>query len=267
MQKATSNVITHSGYTDHIHQNIYEFMVNNGGPSNSIKTLADAKKAWAPIFSKWNLTKRGLKHEGWTFDSTDYDTFIRKGADKFIKPSPSLRSTLLSLPQKKVLFTNSPEASARECLSLLGVLDCFEFIAGTDFQNNEHCKPELEAFEKVLEKLSVKKGDEHKICYFEDSFKNLERGREMGMRTVFVRSETLEKEGRDGSETDRFDVVLNDVGLDLKEKVRGAPSSRLRTQQLLLYFILLTRSIRCFAPLLGLDRSALDFGEATPSVK
>ena len=224
MQKATSNVITHSGYTDHIHQNIYEFMVNNGGPSNSIKTLADAKKAWAPIFSKWNLTKRGLKHEGWTFDSTDYDTFIRKGADKFIKPSPSLRSTLLSLPQKKVLFTNSPEASARECLSLLGVLDCFEFIAGTDFQNNEHCKPELEAFEKVLEKLNVKKGDEHKICYFEDSFKNLERGREMGMRTVFVRSETLEKEGRDGSETDRFDVVLNDVGLDLKEKVRGAPS-------------------------------------------
>ncbi|GMH72909.1 hypothetical protein TL16_g06039 [Triparma laevis f. inornata] len=192
-------------------------MLNHGGPSGSIKTLSDAKAAWPPIFSKWNLTKVGLIKEGWKFDSKEYDTFVREGPSAFIKPDPVLRKTLLSLPQKKVLFTNSPEESATECLELLGVRDLFTGILGTDFQNNLHCKPSPQSFLNVLEFLGIEKGEEWKIAYFEDSFKNMLQGHRMGMKTIFVESETLGKEGRGREELSQFDVVLTNVGSELKE--------------------------------------------------
>ena len=63
----------------------------------------------------------------------------------------------------------------------------------------------------------MNKGEEHKVCYFEDSFKNLEQGKKMGMKTVLVAGETLEKEGRGSQETNMFDVVLQDIGKELRE--------------------------------------------------
>lgn len=209
-----------NGYEDHIHANIFRYMVQaKGGKFDQITTIEEAKFYWRPIFEKYNLTKRGLLGEGYVFDIVEYDRFIRQGADKFIRKDPELREFLKSLPQKrKVIFTNAPEESANEVLQLLGVADLFEAVLGTDFLEHRICKPEKEAFESVLNHLGVKRSDYNRVCYFEDSFKNLMAGKELGFTTVFVSSTTLECEGRSKDELSNFDAVIkNKVGMGLKK--------------------------------------------------
>ena len=211
------------GYEESIHNNIFQFMVDKqGGKFDGIDTIEQAKMIWKPIFDKYNLTKRGLLGEGFEFDGREYDTYIRRGADKYIREDPELRKFLLSLPKasRKIIFTNAPETSANEILSLLGVQDIFEIVIGTDFFNNEICKPELGTFTKVLDGyLNLPKDQYHRVCYFEDSFKNLLVGKKLGLTTVFVQSETLINEGRTIEDLqEQFDaVIVGKVGMGLKE--------------------------------------------------
>lgn len=205
------------GYEDEIHANIFRFMVEStGGKFGAIDSLATAQQVWQPIFTKYNLTKRGLLAEGYLFDGRQYDQYIRQGANKFIRKDPELRDVLLSLPQRKVIFTNAPESSANEILDLLGVADLFEAVLGADlFLHNEICKPERAAFDKLLDYVQV---PPEKICYFEDSFQNLIAGKELGMATVFVTSETLNNEGRSVKELEKFDAVIHrQVNKSLRE--------------------------------------------------
>lgn len=207
------------GYEEEIHANIFRYMAEQtGGKFDDIKSVEEAERVWTPIFAKYNLTKRGLIGEGYIFDGNAYDTFIRRGAEKYIKADPGLREFLISLPQqRKVIFTNAPESSAHEILGLLGVADLFECVLGTEFLENKICKPERAAFDKALSFLKVP-ADE--TCYFEDSFKNLVAGKELGMQTVFVTSATLKNEGRSLAELSQFDAVVEKkVGISLKEKL------------------------------------------------
>lgn len=209
-----------NGYEDNIHDNIFAFMVQaTGGKFDQISTIEEAKYYWRPIFEKYNLTKRGLLGEGYVFDNAEYDKFIRQGASKFIQKDPGLRKFLQSLPQKrKVIFTNAPEESVHEILDLLGVSDLFETVLGTEFLENKVCKPEKEAFVRVLSHLRVPASEYKRVCYFEDSFKNLVAGKNLGFTTVFVSSSTLASEGRSADELSQFDAVVEKkVGMDLKE--------------------------------------------------
>jgi pyrimidine 5'-nucleotidase len=195
------------GYEEHIHDNIFRFMVEQkGGKFDAIDCLETARQVWQPIFAKYNLTKRGLIGEGYVFDGIYYDTFVRQGAAKYIGKDPELRRFLKSLPQPKVIFTNAPESSAHEILDLLGVADLFEAVLGTGFLQDKVCKPEAQSFDKLLKHIKVLP---HRICYFEDSFKNLLAGKKLGMATVFVTSETLANEGRTLNELSQFDAVAH----------------------------------------------------------
>ena len=209
-----------NGYENNIHNNVLKFMVDaKGGKFDKIHTIEEAKREWKPIFAKYNLTKRGLLGEGYEFDISEYDRFIRQGAPNFIRKDPELREFLLSLRQKrKFIFTNAPEESAYEILNLLGVADLFEAVLGTSFLEHRICKPEMEAFEKVLNQIGVAKSDCHKVCFFEDSFKNLEAGKKLGFGTVFVSSSTMTAEGRSIDDLAQFDAVIEKkVGVDLKK--------------------------------------------------
>ena len=205
------------GYADTIHQQIFQFMVETkGGKFDAITTVAQAEAIWAPIYNKYNLTKRGLIGEGYIFDSHQYDTYIRRGAAKYISKDPQLRRFLQSFPSRmqKVIVTNAPESSAIEILELLGVRDLFKEVLGTDFFGPTVCKPEPEAFQKVLQHLGLFHRYRN-VCYFEDSFKNLHAGqRDFGFRTVWIVSTTtLEAEGSLSSSADRhhFDAILHNT--------------------------------------------------------
>jgi pyrimidine 5'-nucleotidase len=210
------------GYEDEIHSNIFRFMVEaQGGKFDAITTIDEAKAVWQPIFDKYNLTKRGLLGEGYEFDGAYYDRYIREGADKYIHKDLELLEFLQALPResRKVIFTNAPESSAHTILKLLGVADLFEAVLGTEFLDNQVCKPELAAFEKVLDYLDMK-GRPERICYFEDSFKNLLVGKELGFATVFVNCATLANEGRSEEELNQFDaVVQGKVDMELKKQL------------------------------------------------
>ena len=121
---------------------------------------------------------------------------------KFLESFPSR--------MKKVVFTNAPESSANEILELLGVQDLFDDVLGTDFMESKYCKPERQAFQKVLDHLQIPSSEHHRICYFEDSFKNLKAGKQLGFRTVFIESETLANEGSSKKDLDeqQFDAVI-----------------------------------------------------------
>jgi putative hydrolase of the HAD superfamily len=209
------------GYEDEVHSNIFKFMAESkGGKFDDISSVEEAEIVWGPIFDKYNLTKRGLLGEGYIFDSVEYDTFVRKGASKYFKHDPDLRLFLESLPQRKVIFTNAPESSANEILKLLGVADLFEAVLGTEFMQNKVCKPEREAFQMVLDHLGVSSQHYDRVCYFEDSFKNLQAGKEIGFQTVFVKSATLSNEGVSENELSHFDAVMEGkVGMGLKSQM------------------------------------------------
>ena len=209
-----------NGYEANIHNNIFEFMAQaKGGKFDAISTVEEAKSVWKPIFEKYNLTKRGLLGEGYEFDGVEYDKFVRRGASKFIQPDPELRKFLISFPpnKRKVIFTNAPEFSAHEILGLLGVADLFDGVFGSEFLDNQVCKPERAAFEKVLKHLNIPECQHNRICFFEDSFKNLVAGKELGFQTVFVSSSTMLDEGRSNDETAIFDAVVHGkVGMELR---------------------------------------------------
>lgn len=238
------------GYEDSIHENILKFLVQATGPKfDEITTMEQAKTVWKPIFQKYNLTKRGLIGEGYVFDHDMYDRFIRQGANQYIPHNDvHLRHFLESLPShpsRKVIFTNAPEFSAMEILNILGVADLFDAVLGSDFLESKVCKPEREAFEKVLEychkhMYQQEKGSDkdesdkgkgqsqqqsrirpERICFFEDSFKNLKAGKELGFTTVFVSSANLENEGQTKEEAYRlFDAVVEGkVGMSLKDQL------------------------------------------------
>jgi putative hydrolase of the HAD superfamily len=211
------------GYEDEIHGNIFKFMVETtGGKFDEIKTIEQAQTIWQPIFDKYNLTKRGLTGEGYVFDSERYNLFIRKGAEKYFAKDYELRALLESFPSrmKKVVFTNAPESSANEILSLLGVIDLFDDVLGTDFLGSTYCKPEQESFQKVLDHLKIPPSKHHRVCYFEDSLKNLKAGKALGFRTVFIESQTLANEGSSRKDlvAQQFDAILTGkVDMRLKQ--------------------------------------------------
>lgn len=64
----------------------------------------------------------------------------------------------------------------------MGVGDLFEGIYGADHMG-EVCKPDEEAFEKVL---SVLPSERQQIVFFEDSFKNLMAAKKFGWKTVLI---------------------------------------------------------------------------------
>jgi FMN phosphatase YigB (HAD superfamily) len=109
--------------------------------------------------------------------------------------------------------------SIHKCLKLLGIEDLMDGVFGTDFHLGT-CKPERACFDKVLAEIGMT-GREGEVLYFEDSYKNLIRGKEMGMKTCFVNSTTLKEEGRGEDEIGVFDFVVRDIGRDWKEKVGG----------------------------------------------
>jgi len=211
------------GYEANIHANIFEFMAQAKGTKfDRISTVEEAKIAWQPVFDKYNLTKRGLLAEGYEFDTKGYDRCIRHGVSRYIpkQPAEDLRLFLESLPtERKVIFTNAPEESANEILEWLGVKDLFETVLGSDFMGDALCKPERAAFDKVLTHLGIPQADSYpNICYFEDSFKNLEAGRALGFAAVFVVCPTLQNEGRSEEELSRFDAIVPaQVSMSLKE--------------------------------------------------
>jgi putative hydrolase of the HAD superfamily len=132
---------------------------------------------------KYGTTLRGLQAH-YNVDAEDYLAFVHDlPLEQYIHPDPGLRTLLLSLPQRRWIFTNSDRNHASRVLNILGLAGCFDGIIdihALDFA----CKPDKTAYERALRIA----GDEitADVVIFEDSVRNLTPARALGFYTILV---------------------------------------------------------------------------------
>uniref|UniRef100_A0A2P2IQ64 Uncharacterized protein n=1 Tax=Rhizophora mucronata TaxID=61149 RepID=A0A2P2IQ64_RHIMU len=211
--------------------NIKDYMVEELGIEKS--KLAELGKL---LYKNYGTTMAGLRAIGYNFDYDKYHSFVHgKLPYENLKPDPVLRSLLLSLPIRKVIFTNADKVHALKVLNKLGLENCFEGIICFETLNPTHkstvsddegdaefvgsaaattitsdntpeifdivghfaqpnpnsllpktpivCKPSEAAIELALKLANI---NPQKTLFFEDSVRNIQAGKRLGLHTVLV---------------------------------------------------------------------------------
>lgn len=167
-----------SGLWDAIRQRMNEYM--QGFIDLPIPEIAKIRQSY---LEKYGTTLRGLQAH-YEIDTDEYLTFVHDlPLERYIQPDPNLRNLLLSLPQKRWIFTNADSNHAQRVLNILGISDCFAGIIdirAIDFA----CKPERIAYQKAL--AITTDTDLSRCVIFDDAVRNLNPARELGFFTVLV---------------------------------------------------------------------------------
>ncbi|CAL0302695.1 unnamed protein product [Lupinus luteus] len=215
-------------------QNIRDYMEEKLGIEKSkIDELSNL------LYKNYGTTMAGLRGIGYDFNYDDYHSFVHgKLPYENLKPDPVLRNLLLSLPYRKLIFTNADKAHAIKALSKLGLEDCFEGIIcfetlnpinkntvsddedyiefiGSSKTNDPNtcngdsrskifdiighfsqpnpcavlpktpiiCKPSENAIEFALKIANL---NPQRTMFFEDSVRNIQAGKCVGLHTVLV---------------------------------------------------------------------------------
>lgn len=136
----------------------------------------------AEYYSRYGTTMRGLmvNHH---IDPEDYLAFVQEfPVEDYVTADPALAEMLAGIELEKDIFTNASLEYAHRILDRLGVRSYFHRIfdiRATGYIN----KPDRRAYIQVLKALSAT-GDECLIV--EDSIRNLESAKKLGMTTVLV---------------------------------------------------------------------------------
>jgi len=134
------------------------------------------------LWQQYGTTLRGLQAE-YTVEMDAFLDYVHDvPLEEVLKPSPTLVYMLQNLPQRKVVFTNANTYHANHVLDLLGITQFFEDIIDI-YAIAPHCKPEIEAFEKMLTLIDE---DPINCLLIDDSPVNLAAASSLGMATVSV---------------------------------------------------------------------------------
>ncbi|CAN1304266.1 Uncharacterized protein C24B11.05 [Linum perenne] len=192
-------------------RNINDYMVEHLGIDRSqIVELGNL------LYKNYGTTMAGLRAIGYEFDYDEYHSYVHGRLPyENLKPDPVLRTLLLSLPIRKLIFTNADKVHAVKALNKLGLEDCFEGIICFETLNPIHktnasddihdivghfakpnpdsqlpkspiiCKPSEAAIELALKIANI---NPHTTLFFEDSVRNIQSGKRVGLHTVLVGS-------------------------------------------------------------------------------
>jgi putative hydrolase of the HAD superfamily len=145
---------------------------------------------------RYGTTLRGLQ-ANYAIDAEEYLAFVHDlPLEDFIRPDPGLRTLLVSLPQKRWIFTNADYNHAGRVLKILGLDGCFDGIIdilAVDFA----CKPDTLAYQRAL--AITGDTDAAECAIFDDAVRNLAPARDLGFYTVLV--------GKNGAEPDVDRVI------------------------------------------------------------
>ncbi|XP_059289929.1 uncharacterized protein LOC132043477 [Lycium ferocissimum] len=221
-----------TGLATSVRKNIEDYMVEKLGIERSkIAELGNL------LYKNYGTTMAGLRAIGYDFDYDEYHSFVHGRLPyENLRPDPVLRSLLLSVPIRKVIFTNADKVHAIKVLSKLGLEDCFEGILCFETLNPIHkstpsddeddiefvgsatlasnaaaingteifdiighfsqpkpgsvlpktpivCKPSEVAIERALKIANI---NPHRTLFFEDSVRNVQAGKRVGLDTVLV---------------------------------------------------------------------------------
>lgn len=190
-----------------VKRNIDEFLMARYG------LAADTAAALrVELFRTHGSTLAGLIALGYDVHPDEYHSYVhgRLPYDR-IAADPRLALLLQSIPQRKILFTNSDRAHMERALERLGVDEacfddvvCFEtmnpHLFGGDGQDRTDVvlKPSVDA---ILVGLRVAGTNPRRTLFLDDSERNIAAGKALGLRTALVGKRVRSKEADYALET------------------------------------------------------------------
>ncbi|KAK8683470.1 hypothetical protein V6N13_039530 [Hibiscus sabdariffa] len=206
-----------SGLSKACTRNIEEFMVQKLGVEGN--RVSEVNRV---LYRNYGTSMAGLRAIGYNFDYDEYHSFVHGRLPyENLKLDHVLRNLLLSLPIRKVIFSNGDKVHVAKVLRKLGLEDCFERVISfetinptdrTSASDDEDsfklressaeildantcpsqsvlpetpiiCKPFKNAFEQAFKIANI---NPQKTLFFDDSIRNIQSGKEIGLHTVLV---------------------------------------------------------------------------------
>ncbi len=174
---------------------------------------AEAFRVQKRYFREYGTTLRGLmvRHG---MEPQDFLDHVHAIDVSCVPPNPRLSQALDLLPGGKVVFTNASKAHAQRVMARLGIERHFDGVF--DIKSAGYLpKPEPGVYQALVEHFSLEPG---RTVMFEDMARNLKPAADLGMTTVWVRTEN--DWGRDGADQAYVHHVADDLA-DWLEGVLG----------------------------------------------
>ena len=118
-------------------------------------------------------------------DPAEFLDYVHDVDLTLLKAEPALRDAIERLEGKKWIFTNGSKAHAKNVASHLNLFDLFDGSFGIEDADYVP-KPKRSPFIKFCDIFDI---EPEKAVFFEDSVRNLEVPKHMGMTTVLVTSD------------------------------------------------------------------------------
>lgn len=118
-------------------------------------------------------------------DPAEFLDYVHDVELHMLDPDPKLRDYIQALPGRKFIFTNGSKGHAKNVASHLNLFDLFDGSFGIE-DGDYIPKPQRSPYIKFCDIYDI---DPASAIFFEDSVRNLEVPKYMGMATVLVTSE------------------------------------------------------------------------------
>lgn len=155
-------------------------------------------------FRSHGLTLRGLMVEH-GLDPQVYVDHLSQLDLSDVLPNPELANTLNGLPGRKVIYTNAFTEHTREVMERIGITTHFDAVYDIGDANYVP-KPAIESYRRLCDLHGI---DPQRAAMVEDISRNLEPAAELGMTTIWVRTDTAW--AKDVTDTDHIDHVTDDL--------------------------------------------------------
>ncbi len=165
---------------------------------------AEAFRVQKSYFHEYGTTLRGLM----SLHDIDPHSFLAHVHDidlGLIDLDPALDTALGGLPGRKIIFTNGSTDHAHRIMNRLGVADHFDGVF--DIADSKFVpKPDPLVYQALIERHDI---DPERAVMVEDMARNLKPASDLGMTTVWVRTDTVW--GCEGSDSDYIDHRLDNL--------------------------------------------------------
>ena len=118
-------------------------------------------------------------------DPAEFLDYVHDVDLHMLDPDPQLRNYIKALPGRKFIFTNGSKGHARNVAGHLNLFDLFDGHFGIEDVDYVP-KPKRSSYIKFCDVFDI---DPETAIFFEDSVRNLEAPKYMGMRTVLITSD------------------------------------------------------------------------------
>jgi len=141
----------------------------------------EAHKIRHTYWKKYGTTLGGLMAEN-KVEPNGYLDFVHDVDMDLLRPDADLRRQIISLPGRKLIFTNADAPYAERVLAARGLENLFEDIF--DIHRMQHVpKPAVESYDSLCAQLDINPA---RALFVEDSAHNLVPAKVLGMTTIWV---------------------------------------------------------------------------------